>query len=314
MTNSSICGSDLHLLGPGWVPRREVYGIGHEAVGEVIEVGAACAALRPGDKVMLAGSVGCGLCRPCLARAIKRCANGATDVYGIGQGLEGCQAELIRVPAGDFNAMRVPDGITDEQAVLLTDGLVTAFAACLGAEVRSGNTVAVIGLGPMGLMAVELAYAMGAAVVVAIDPIPERRTRAEMLGAVTSTPEVAEPFVTSVTGGRMIDSVIEAVGRTETVDLALAIVGVGRTVNVLGSGQNVRVEIPYAAAVNGVTVRANMLTEIARYWSQVVPMLLAGRIRPERVFSDSFTLADGIHAYARAGSRDAGLLKVLLQP
>ena len=146
-------------------------------------------------------------------------------------------------------------------------------------------------------MAAELAYGMGAAVVVAIDPIPERRTRAEMLGAVPSTPEVAEPFVTSVTGGRMIDSVIEAVGRTETVDLALAIVGVGRTVNVLGSGQNVRVEIPHAAAVNGVTVRANMLTEIARHWSQVVPMLLAGRIfanvREGRA-SGSFTLADPV--------------------
>ena len=314
MTGSSICGSDLHLLSPDWVAPREVYGIGHEAIGEVIDVGGAVRSLRRGDRVMLAGSVGCGLCPACLAGEVKRCANGATDVYGIGQGLEGCQAEAIRVPAADFNAAKIPEGISDEQAVLLTDGLITAYAACLGAEIRVGRSVAVIGLGPIGIMSVELAYAMGATVVFAVDPVSSRRELATALGAVALTPEETEEHIREATQGRMVDSVIEAVGKTETVDLAMAIVGAGRNVSILGAGQNFQVTIPFTAAVNGVTVRANMVTEIARYWPDVVPMLAAGRINPERVFTDRIALADGLRGYERVMSREPGVLKVLMQP
>ncbi|MBZ9646871.1 alcohol dehydrogenase catalytic domain-containing protein [Sphingobium sp. 3R8] len=309
-----ICGSDLHLVHTDWTPFRPVYGVGHEAVGEVVDVGKGVSDLKVGDKVMLAGSVGCGLCRPCLSGEIKRCDNKASDVYGIGQGLEGCQAEAVRVPHADFNATRIPEGISDDQAILLTDNLVTAYSACLDADIGAGRSAAVIGLGPIGLMVVEIAIAMGASTVFAIDPIAERREIATRLGCVALTPEGASEILAEQTKGRMIDSVIEAVGRQETIDFAMAIVGKGRTVSVLGAGRHLEVKVPFSAMLNGVTVRANMLTEIARFWPQLVPLVQSGRIRPEQFITHRFPLSKGVEAYDLAIRREAGLLKIMLQP
>ncbi|MEC3947668.1 alcohol dehydrogenase catalytic domain-containing protein [Sphingobium sp. HWE2-09] len=314
VTQCGICGSDLHLVHDDWVPFRPVYGIGHEAVGEVVEVGKHVTGLKAGDRVMLAGSVGCGLCAPCLAGEVKRCENGASGVYGIGQELEGCQAEAVRVPHADFNAAKIPEGISDDQAILLTDNLVTAYGACVGADIRPGNSVAVIGLGPIGLMAVELALVMGASMVLAIDPILERREIAAKLGGVPLPPENLPEVLREKTKGRMIDSVIEAVGKQGTIDLAMSIVGIGRSVSVLGAGLGLEVRVPFTAMLNGITVRANMLTEIARYWPDLVPLLQAGRIRPEKFISHRFALSEGLAAYDHASKRDAGLLKVTMRP
>lgn len=314
VTQCGICGSDLHLVHHDWVPFRPVYGIGHEAVGEVVEIGKQVTGLKVGDRVMLAGSVGCGLCGPCLSGEIKRCENGDNDVYGIGQGLEGCQAEAVRVPHADFNAAKIPEGISDDQAILLTDNLVTAYGACVGADVKPGRSVAVVGLGPIGLMAVELALAMGASVVFAIDPIVERRQIAAALGGVPLPPEDLAEVLREQTRGRMIDSVIEAVGKQSTIDLAMSIAGIGRSVSVIGAGLGLEVRIPFIAMLNGITVRANMLTEIARYWPDLVPLLQSGRIRPQQFISHSFPLSQGLLAYDHAIKRDTGLLKVMMRP
>ena len=314
MTQCGICGSDLHLIHSDWTPPRPTYGIGHEAVGEVVERGSGVSGLKIGDMVMLSGAVGCGLCRPCLAGEIKRCENMATDVYGVGQGLEGCQAEAIRVPAAEFNVAKIPEGVSEEQAILLTDNLVTAYAACIGADIVAGRSVAVIGLGPIGLMAVELALVMGASVVYGVDPLADRQARAARLGAIALPPDDLPDVLRELTGGRMIDSVIEAVGSTATVDLAMSIVGVSRNVSILGAGMNFTVNVPFKACLNGVTVRANMLTEIASYWPNVVPLLQLGRIHPEQFVSDRLTLADGLSAYRRAADREDGLLKVVMRP
>ncbi len=312
MKGASICGSDLHLLDDSWETSRDVYGIGHEAVGEVVEVGSHVGTLQVGDEVMLSGIVACGICRSCLAGGLKRCENRATDVYGIGQSLEGCQAEAIRVPAADFNAQVVPEGISREQAVLLTDGLVTAFAACVGAEIQPGNSVAIIGLGPIGLMATELALTMGASVVYAVDPVEERRVRAAALGAVALLPDNLTAVIGEKTSGKMIDSVVEAVGSQRTIDLAMQIVGIGRTVSVLGAG-HFDMTIPFKAALNGITVRANMLTEIPVYWPKVIPMLQSGAIHPEKVFTHTFSLSEGEEAYRQVMARQDGLLKIMFK-
>jgi len=314
MTQCAICGSDLHLIQSDWTPPRHIYGIGHEAIGEIVERGSAVSALKVGDKVMLSGAVGCGRCRSCLSGQIKRCENKATDVYGVGQGLEGCQAEAIRVPAGDFNAARIPEGISDDQAILLTDNLVTAYGALIGADVCAGRSVAVIGLGPIGLMAVEMAMLMGASVVYAVDPIADRRARATALGAMALPPSDLRETLSDMTSGQMIDSVIEAVGSTVTIDLAMSVVGVSRNVSILGAGMNFEVRVPFHACLNGVTVRANMLTEISRYWPAVVPMLQSRRIKPEQFVTDYLSLADGPVAYKRAADREGGTLKVMMRP
>src|SRR5580658_8170380 len=130
MTRCGICGSDLHIYhGRGFSPDLG-FCVGHEAVGEVVEVGRAVRRLSVGDQVMISAAVGCGACAPCLAGDVNRCLNGAMACYGLSSRLQGCQAVAIRVPAGDFNAAPIPDGISADQALMLTDNLPTAWFGC----------------------------------------------------------------------------------------------------------------------------------------------------------------------------------------
>ena len=313
-----ICGSDLHVyhneasdigIGGG----KDTFCIGHEAVGEVVEVGKGVVDLAVGDQVMLAAMTGCGACRWCLLGESKRCKRGF-KVYGFGGELGGCQAEAIRVPAGDFNAARIPDGVSNEQAILLTDNLATAYGALLGAEVRAGKSVAVVGLGPIGLMAVELALVMGASVVYAIDPVAERKAWAEKLGAIpVDGTDVAEQ-IREATQGLMVDCVIEAVGRDAAMTTAISLVGVQGFVSALGVNTSMDFRIPFKAFAEGVTIRGNFITEVHKFWPALVPMLQQKRIRPEQFITERVSLDKGPEAYAKFDRREGGTLKALLLP
>ncbi|MFW2831691.1 alcohol dehydrogenase catalytic domain-containing protein [Sphingomonas sp. ID0503] len=313
-----ICGSDLHVyhneasdigIGGG----KDTFCIGHEAVGEVVEVGKGVVDLAVGDQVMLAAMTGCGACRWCLLGESKRCKRGF-KVYGFGGELGGCQAEAIRVPAGDFNAARIPDGVSNEQAILLTDNLATAYGALLGAEVRAGKSVAVVGLGPIGLMAVELALVMGASVAYAIDPVAERKAWAEKLGAIpVDGTDVAEQ-IREATQGLMVDCVIEAVGRDAAMTTAISLVGVQGFVSALGVNTSMDFRIPFKAFAEGVTIRGNFITEVHKFWPALVPMLQQKRIRPEQFITERVSLDKGPEAYAKFDRREGGTLKALLLP
>lgn len=315
-----ICGSDLHLyhdefaeIGEGLELSRN-FCVGHEAVGEVVEKGKGVTNLKVGDTVMLAAMVGCGCCRSCLRGESKQCENGGWNVYGFGIGLGGCQAELIRVPAADFNAARLPEGVSVEQGVLLTDNLSTAYGAALNAEIRPGRSVAVVGLGPIGLMAVEIAMLMGASVVYGIDLVPERRQYAAELGAIPIDTPDPIAAITELTRGKMVDCVIEAVGGDVTMTLALALVGVNGNVSALGVNNSMRFTIPRQVFVNAVTIRGNFVTEVHKHWPALTPMLQSGRLRPERFITERVPLADGAAAYQKFDKREGGTLKAILYP
>lgn len=308
-----ICGSDLHIYHGELRAGR--FCIGHEATGEVVEKGRNVTGVNVGDRVLLPAMLGCGQCRCCLLGEIKKCTNGRFQVYGLGEGLEGCQAEAVRVPAGDFNLVRTPEGISDEQAILLTDNLPTAYGACLGADISPGRSVAVVGLGAIGLMAVELAFVMGAAKVYAIDLVAERRDGAVALGATAingAADVVAE--VREATGGRMVDCVIEAVGGDPTTELALKLVGTAGTVSILGVNTGMRFQIPPRLFVDGVTIRANSATEVNKHIPCLVPMLQERRIAPERFITDRRLLSEGAAAYEHFDKRVGGTLKTVLAP
>ena len=307
----SICGSDLHLLEYD-IPMA--FPIGHEAIGVVRECGSALTELSVGDRVLLAGDTGCGTCRPCLAGEIKRCKNNGFGIYGTPGGLGGCQAELIRVPHAGFNTMKIPDNVSDLQALALTDCLPTAYNAVVQASVPRGGTVVVIGLGPIGLIATELAFTFGAACVFAVDVLPDRIDRAKALGAIAVTPDEAEDAVRAATGGNLADSVIEAVGTKATVDLALKLTGANRTLSILGAVHGVDVSVPFESALRGITLRTDQTTEIPKYWSELVPLVRWGRVHPEAVFTHTYNLKDGVEAYQKARSREAGTIKILLEP
>ena len=314
MTKCGICGSDLHIYhGEGFSPDLG-FCVGHEAVGEVVETGRGVKQLKVGQKVMISAAVGCGACAPCLAGNVNQCRNNAMACYGLSHRLEGCQAEYIRVPAADFNAAPLPEGLSEDQALMLTDNLPTAWFGLKGARIQPGETVVVVGLGPIGLMAVEGALVMGAGRVFAVDLVAERRAIAESLGATALHPDVAREAITEATHGRMADAAMEAVGAEATIRIAMGLVGRQGRVSVIGVNQTRKFEIDMAVAfIKGLTFTIGTCS-VQQHWGELVPLIQGGRLNPERFITHVMPLSDGAEAYRLFDARTAGALKMVMTP
>ena len=309
---SGICGSDLHIYHGQGFSADTAFCVGHEAVGEIVEVGPNVRRLTPGARVMLSAAVGCGRCGKCLAGHVARCETGGAACYGLSAVLQGCQAELVRVPMADFNAGPIPEGISSDQALMLTDNLPTAYYGCLNAEIGPGKTVAVIGLGPIGLMAVEIAFVLGASRVYAIDFVPERRALAEQLGAepVDGANAIAE--VTAKTKMRGVDCAVEASGSDATVGMAIALTGIGGTASVVGVNLSPAFQFPMAMAfIKNMTFRIGTCS-VQCHWPDLVRLIEAGRLHPERAISHHMPLSQGTDAYRLFDARENGALKMVL--
>lgn len=314
MTGCSICGSDLHIWHGHGFSEDIGFCVGHEAVGEVVEVGRAVHRVKVGDRVMMPAAVGCGACGPCLRGQVFACENNAMGCYGLSSRLQGVQAEAFRVPAADMNAVPIPEGITEEQALLMTDATSTAWFGARQADIRPGSSVAVIGLGPIGLMAVDSAWLMGAHVVYAIDPVPERRALAAQSGAIALHPDEALDTIREATLGRKLDCVVEVVGSDATVDLALRLVARRGTVSVIGVQQSRRFAFPLERAfAAGLTFRIGTCS-VPEELPALFPLVQSGRLRPERYVSHRLPLSEGPDAYRRFEAREAGALKMVLLP
>ena len=307
-----ICGSDLHIYQGHGFSDDIGFCVGHEAVGEIVEVGPHVETLKVGDQVMISAAVGCGRCAACRAGDCVRCEFNATGCYGLSHALEGCQAEAVMVPHADQNAARIPGGLTADQALMLTDNLPTAYLGATNADIRPGGIVAVVGLGPIGLMAVEIAFALGAARVFAVDLVPERRAMAERLGAIALPPGDERAVLKELTHGRMADSVVEAVGADATLKLALSLAGKQGTVSTIGVNQTKQFPFPMALAFNkGLTFRTS-LCSVVKHWSELVPLVRSGRLKPEQFISHRMPLSEGAHAYSLFNDRRDGALKMVL--
>ncbi len=174
VTRTAICGSDLHLWHGAGLPLAEKgFAVGHEFVGVVEDVGLAVRGIRKGDRVLASCTTGCGSCAPCREQLHSACtvttANGAQAVFGFSSALSGAQAEAVRVPFADVNLFRIPDALSDEQALFLTDILPTGYMGAELAEVGAGDVVVVFGCGPVGAFAQRAAQLRGAARVLAVD-------------------------------------------------------------------------------------------------------------------------------------------------
>ena len=307
-----ICGSDLHIYQGHGFSDDIGFCVGHEAVGEIVEIGPHVETLKIGDQVMISAAVGCGCCAACRAGDCVKCEFNATGCYGLSHALEGCQAEAVMVPHADQNAARIPEGLSLEQGLLLTDNLPTAYLGATNADIRPGGIVAVVGLGPIGLMAVEIAFALGAARVYAADLVPERRAMAERLGAIPLTPGDERAELKEFTKGRFADSVIEAVGADATLKLAIALAGKQATVSTIGVNQTKQFPFPMALAFNkGLTFRTS-LCSVVKHWSELVPLVRGGRLKPEQFISHRMPLSEGAHAYELFNERRDGALKMVL--
>jgi threonine dehydrogenase-like Zn-dependent dehydrogenase len=311
---TAICGSDLHLYhdAPTGVGIR----LGHEVIGTVAESGPHVRNFKRGDRVLVSGVIGCGVCRPCLAGQPNVCRAGKSAAFGTVPDLPGGQAEAMAVPFADLFALPIPEGVADDEAVLLTDILPTGYLGALRASIRPGSTVAVVGLGPVGIMALQCAELFGPARILAIDMVPERLARAEALGAepldARDAPGSAQ--VLEATGGWGADSVIEAVGADATVLDALSCVATGGTVSIVGV--NLSMELPFPMGLvflKSLTVRT-VFAPIPGTWSSLVPLVQSGRLALGGTFTHRMGLSQAPQAYELFDSRTDGVLKVLLDP
>jgi len=223
VTSTAICGSDLHLyevLGPFLTPGDV---LGHETMGIVEDVGSDVTHIAPGDRVVIPFNISCGSCWMCSRGLFAQCETtqnrqqgkgaslfGYTSLYGQ---VPGGQAEYLRVPQAHFGPIKVPDGVADERYLYLSDILPTAWQAVAYADVPDGGTLAVLGLGPVGLLAARIAVHQGVERVIGVDPVPERRALAAISGveAVDMGKQLADTLIER-TSGRGPDAVIEAVG------------------------------------------------------------------------------------------------------
>eukprot|EP01032_Pedospumella_encystans_P030264 gene30264-34156_t len=238
---TTICGTDLHIL-KGDVPAvTEGRILGHEGVGTVVETGAAVSTVAVGDRVIISCISACGSCSYCHQGLYAHCLaeEGASGIGWIfGHLIDGTQAELVRVPFADNSVYKVPEGVTDEQAVMLSDILPTGFEIGVRyGRVKPGDVVAVVGAGPVGLAAMMTAGLYGAARVIALDIDHNRLDQALAFGASDTVDSAAEDWVEQVmamTDGFGVDVAIEAVGVPQTFDACTKIVRPGGTVANVG--------------------------------------------------------------------------------
>jgi alcohol dehydrogenase len=310
--SAGICGSDLHIYDGHGFAGGTGYSLGHEAVGEVVEVGSAVSRFAPGDRVLAPASVGCGHCVPCGRGVVFLCENfGEGGVYGIGHGLGGCQAEAIAVPAADMNLVAIPDGMSDDAGLVLTDNAPTGWYGARLGRIAPGDTVAVVGLGPVGLMAVASALVMGAAQVLAVDLVESRRARAEALGAVPVEGD-ARSEVLALTGGRGADVVIEAVGADATIGLATDLAGRCGRVSVVGINQSPAYTFNMLMAQLKCLEFTIGMCSVQAELPALIPLTTTGRLDPGAIVTHRLPLEAGPDAYALFASRAEGVAKVVL--
>lgn len=315
ITTSTICGTDLHIL-KGDVPSvTDGRILGHEGVGIVEETGSAVSDSRRGDKVLISCITSCARCDFCRKGMYSHCANGG---WMLGNLIDGTQAEYVRIPYADTSLYALPPDADEKAMVMLSDILPTAFeCGVLNGQVKPGDTVAIVGAGPIGLAALLTAQFYSPSEIVMIDVDDSRLEVARSLGAtklVNSSDGRAARTVMNFTDGAGVDVAIEAVGIPATFDICQEIVAPGGHVANIGvHGKPVELRLDRLWSHN-VTITTRLVDTVS------TPMLLkvvqAGRLHPERLATHRFALADVMKAYDTFGSaaRERALKVILEKP
>ncbi|MBV8613190.1 MAG: glutathione-dependent formaldehyde dehydrogenase [Acetobacteraceae bacterium] len=359
VTACAICGSDLHLY-DGYMPTMKSGDVlGHETMGEVVEVGSDNrAGLKKGDRVVVPFTISCGECFFCQRQMFSLCersnpnagvaaeamGHSPAGLFGYSHmlgGYAGGQAEYLRVPYADVDHIKVPDGLTDEQVLFLSDIFPTGYMAADNCGLRGGETVAIWGCGPVGQFAIRSAFLLGAERVIAIDRVPERLALAREGGAETIdfSKEKVYDRLQEMTKGRGPDACIDAVG-TEAdpassldaaVDKAKAAVYLGTdrphvlreaimccrnggTVSLVGVYVGLLDKVPMGSAMNpGLTFRMAQ-TPVPKYMGQLLERVQKGEIDPSFVITHKVGLEDGPKMYETFRDKKDGCIKVMIRP
>ncbi len=313
IAKTTICGTDLHIL-KGDVPTCKPGRIlGHEGVGVVDSIGAGVTTFRPGDRVLISCISACGRCEHCRSGMYSHCTTGG---WILGNEIDGTQAEYVRIPHADTSLYRAPKGVEEDALVMLSDILPTGFeCGVLNGKVRPGDSVAIVGAGPIGLAALLTAQFYSPADIIMIDLDANRLDTAKRFGAtatVNSKDGRAAEKVMQMTGGRGVNAAIEAVGIPATFALCEDIVAPGGTIANIGvHGVKVDLHLERLWSHN-ITITTRLVDTVT------TPMLLktvqSGKIDPQRLITHRFKLEQILDAYdtfGRAASTRA--LKVLIE-
>jgi threonine dehydrogenase-like Zn-dependent dehydrogenase len=356
VTTAAICGSDLHLY-DGYIPTMEKGDIlGHETMGEVMAIGSGVKKVKVGDKIVIAFDIACGSCSYCKDEEYSCCdntnpnaaladqmyAHGGSALYGYSHlygGYAGGQAEFIRVPFVDTNALVIPKGIEDEKVLFLSDIFPTGYMAAENAQIKRGDTVAIWGAGPVGQMAIKSAFLLGAERVISIDHYEGRLKMSRQSGAETINYLEVDGILDELryrTGGRGPDSCIDAVGLeahghtiTAEMDRVKAAVGLatdrpdalrqaiqsckkGGTVSVPGVYGGLLDKIPFGAAFGkGLTFKMGQ-THTQKYMKPLLDRILKGEIDPSFVITDRIRIDAGPEAYKKFHEKKEECIKVVI--
>src|SRR5216684_1070577 len=294
VTLGAICGSDLHAY-HGRIPMVAGELLGHEFVGVLQEVGPAVKRFKPGDRVVVS----------------------FYTTFGFGQllgGLGGGQAEYVVVPLADHSMELIPDGMSDEQAIFVGDILSTGMFAADRAEIHPGDVVAVIGAGPVGLMATMCAQLFGPARVLVVDMVESRLEVAQELGGTPINAARAHPVeaIAGYTGGIGADSSIEAVGLTATVDTAIQCVRGGGTISVVGVPSEFTADFNYYHMWEKALTFRSGRCNVQKYMRPLLDLIASGRLKPEMIISHRMKLDQAADAYKMFDAREA--TKIVLTP
>ncbi|MBD0362260.1 MAG: glutathione-dependent formaldehyde dehydrogenase [Coleofasciculus sp. C3-bin4] len=358
ITSTAICGSDLHIY-DGFIPSMESGDIlGHEFMGEVVELGSAVKNVQVGDRVVVPFTISCGNCFFCNRDLWSLCDNSnpngwmAEKMYGHSPsglfgyshmfgGYAGGQAEYARVPFADVGLFKIPDGLTDDQVLFLTDIFPTGYMAAENCDIKPGDIVAIWGCGPVGQFAIKSAYMLGAERVIAFDRVPERLQMAKEQGKaeVLNYEEVdVGEALKEMTGGRGPDSCIDAVGmeahgtdamafydkakqavRLETdrptaLRQVIVACGKGGHVSLAGVYGGFLDKVPMGAAFNkGLTFKMGQ-THVHRYLRPLLERIQNGEIDPSFVITHKMSLEDAPKGYEIFKHKKDNCIKVVLKP
>jgi threonine dehydrogenase-like Zn-dependent dehydrogenase len=358
VTACAICGSDLHIY-DGVIPSMQHGDIlGHETMGEVVELGSETKNLKIGDRVVVPFTISCGECffckrgfysgcertNPDKAKAEKLWGHSPAGLFGYSHllgGYAGGQAEYLRVPYADVGPIKVPDGLTDEQVLFLSDIFPTGYMAAEFCNIQQGDTIAIWGCGPVGQMAIRSAFLLGAGRVIAIDTVPERLKMARDAGALTIDFKDEDVYdrIQDLTAGRGADACIDAVGTeadaTGSADSLIdrvkvaTFMGTDRphvlrqaihccrnfgTVSIVGVYGGFLDKVPMGSAINrGLTFRMAQ-TPVQHYLPMLMERIQKGEIDPSFVITHRARLEDGPDLYKTFRNKQDGCIKIVLKP
>jgi alcohol dehydrogenase len=314
ITRTTICGTDLHIL-KGDVPAvTEGRILGHEGVGVVTEVGAAVSGFKAGDRVLISCITACGKCEACRKGMCSHCEMGGGWI--LGNLIDGTQAEYVRIPFADTSLYHVPAGADEDALVMLSDILPTGFeCGVLKGQIKPGDTVAIIGAGPVGLAVLLTAQFYAPAEIILIDVDDYRLQVAKELGAtqtLNNRDGKASQAVRELTAGKGVDVAVEAVGVPATFEMCQDIVAAGgfiANVGVHGKGVELKLEKLWS---HNITITTRLVDTVS------IPMLLksvvSGRLRPRKLITHEFKLEELMEAYdAFENAAEKKALKVIIR-